>query len=105
MNGAPFSLGKSVQELSIGGDEPPLRFRVRDECNHSSIPIAEIPKIDLSLLSEGSQNELIKLRSALTSWGCFQAIGHRISSSLLDDMCDQVRQLFSLSMEEKKRYS
>lgn len=65
-------LSKSVQELSMDGDEPPSEYLVKGSSfgsKISSTPIP-IPIIDVSLLS--SEEELEKLRSALSSAGCFQ---------------------------------
>lgn len=65
-------LPKSVQELSMDGDEPPSKYLVKGSSfgsKISSTPIP-IPIIDVSLLS--SEEELEKLRSALSSAGCFQ---------------------------------
>lgn len=63
------SPAKYVQEMSRDGDEPPPRYIVKQIPN-SSPPSAPVPVIDLSQLS--SPEELGKLRSALSSWGCFQ---------------------------------
>ncbi|XP_059636585.1 protein SRG1-like [Cornus florida] len=103
---------KSAQELFINGDEPPPRYIVK-ESNFGSIdsspPLAPIPTIDVSLLlpssSPSSIQELDKLRSALSSWGCFQAIGHGISDSLFDRVREVAKQFFELPVEEKKKYS
>ncbi|KAI3842896.1 hypothetical protein MKW92_014659 [Papaver armeniacum] len=46
-----------------------------------------------------------KLKSALKSWGMFQAIGHAIPQSLLDDMYNVSKQFFDLPVEEKQRYA
>ena len=79
------SLSKSVQEISMDGDEPPPPYIVRDSPFgpiQTCPPLGSIPAVDLSLFSESSyslhfsreevENELEKLRSALASWGCFQ---------------------------------
>uniref|UniRef100_A0A7N2R039 Non-haem dioxygenase N-terminal domain-containing protein n=1 Tax=Quercus lobata TaxID=97700 RepID=A0A7N2R039_QUELO len=49
--------------------------------------------------------ELEKLRSALSSWGCFQAINHGMTSSFLDKVHEVTMQFFSLPMDEKRKYS
>ena len=88
-NGLPgkVSLPKSVQEMSIDGDEPPQQYIVRDN-NFGPIdtspPLAPIPVIDISLFSsspsslqsskEEEEKELERLRSALSTWGCFQVL-------------------------------
>ncbi|KAJ7979009.1 2-oxoglutarate (2OG) and Fe(II)-dependent oxygenase superfamily protein [Quillaja saponaria] len=100
------SLPKSVQEMAINGDEPPQEFIVKEskfgpkETSAISIPI---PIIDVRLLS--SEDELEKLRSALSSGGCFQAVGHGISSAFLDRVREVGKRFFTLSMEEKEKYA
>ncbi|GJZ28060.1 SRG1-like protein [Tanacetum coccineum] len=39
---------------------------------------AVVPVVDFSLLTTSSASELDKLKSAVTAWGCFQAINHGI---------------------------
>ena len=68
---------KSVQEMFAAGVEPLKEYIVRDNKFSqlkTSPPMAPIPVIDLSLFSFGGEEEgeLEKLRSALSSWGCFQ---------------------------------
>jgi len=66
------SVPKSVQEMSMDGDEPPSRYVVNGNSfgsKDSSVQFP-IPIIDVRLLS--SEDELEKLRSALSSAGCFQ---------------------------------
>ncbi|KAK9100559.1 hypothetical protein Scep_023989 [Stephania cephalantha] len=70
---------------------------------------SSVPIIDLHLLyspnssTQQKQDEIEKLKSALTSWGLFQAIGHEIPSSLLDDSHEMVKGIFDLSMGENKK--
>ncbi|XP_039154834.1 protein SRG1 [Eucalyptus grandis] len=68
----------------------------------SDVPVT-FPVIDISLLS--SEDELQKLRSILSSCGCFQATGHGISVECLDKMREVARQFFALPVEEKQKYS
>jgi len=71
------SVSKSVQQMSMEGDEPPSQYIVKGNTfvsKHSSALIP-IPIIDVSLLS--SEAELDKLRSALSSAGCFQVWIHK----------------------------
>ncbi|KAJ9141036.1 hypothetical protein P3X46_031619 [Hevea brasiliensis] len=96
------SLSKYVQEMSIDGDEPPPRYIVKEFPNPSP-PSASIPVIDLSLLS--SAEVLGKLKSALSSWGCFQVVGHGILSSFLDKIRDVAKQFFALPTNEKVKYA
>ncbi|KAG9153439.1 hypothetical protein Leryth_021014 [Lithospermum erythrorhizon] len=75
---------------------------------NGSIPVLEVAEVDISLLkssSHAAENELSKLRSALTSCGCFQAINHGIRDSFVDEIQEMSHQFFSLPMEEKKNYA
>ncbi|GMI97644.1 hypothetical protein like AT1G49390 [Hibiscus trionum] len=106
-DGVPLS--KSVQEMSVNGDEPPPEFHVKDsslgatDSSHLS-PAVSVPIVDLSLLLS-SKDELEKLRSALESGGCFQAIGHGMSSSFIDEVRGVAKQFFGLPQEEKMKNS
>ncbi|XP_059431603.1 S-norcoclaurine synthase 1-like [Corylus avellana] len=112
---AASDLPKSVQEMSINGSEPPQEYIVKDATFGSVVsspPLGSIPIINISLFlpssshdAEHVENELQKLRSALSSSGCFQAIGHGISSSFLDKVRGVAKQFFSLPVEEKQKYS
>ncbi|RDX97650.1 Protein SRG1, partial [Mucuna pruriens] len=96
---------KSVEEMSMEGDEPPSRYIVNGNSfgSKESSTAIPIPIIDVSLLS--SEGELENLRSALTSTGCFQAIGHGMSSSYLDKIREVAKQFFALPEEEKQKYA
>lgn len=130
----------SVQEISMKGDDPPRPFIVRNNVYGSvdtSPPLASIPTIDISIFSPQSsiqetEKELDKLRSALSSWGCFQvsnfppyqialvliridlvmgflfsgyqAIGHGMSNQFLDKVREIIKKFFALSIEEKQRH-
>ncbi|KAF3971083.1 hypothetical protein CMV_005290 [Castanea mollissima] len=107
---------KSVEEMSINGEEPPQEYFVKDSSfgsMESSDPsLGSIPIIDINIFSLSSshdpkevENEIEKLRSALSSGGCFQAIGHGIPSSLLDKLRQVAKQFFALPAEEKHKYS
>ncbi|GAU11929.1 hypothetical protein TSUD_195530 [Trifolium subterraneum] len=65
---------RSIQEMSMDDDEPPSQYLVKGNSfgpkEEDSSTLIPIPIIDVSLLS--SQDELEKLRSALSSAGCFQ---------------------------------
>lgn len=70
---------KPTQELSkITGDQLPDRYIHQfpeTAADHSAIKYMDNPIIDLNLLSAVSTHqpeELQKLRSSLSSWGCFQ---------------------------------
>lgn len=75
------SPSKSVPQMAINGDEPPPPQYVLKQSIFGSIdvspPYGPFPIIDISLFSPSSppadaHNELEKLRSALSSAGCFQ---------------------------------
>ena len=98
MAGSPVAavvspLGQSVQEMSMNGNEPPPQYFLKENSIHpmdSFLPSDPIPIIDISLLSSssslssrgGEEEELQKLKSALTSWGCFQVLVSAYSKSL-----------------------
>lgn len=71
-------LSKRVQEMVLNGEEPPPPYICRDDDYTQNVPSASwsLPIIDFVLLSSPSpatkQKELEKLKSSLTSWGCFQ---------------------------------
>ncbi|KAK9083225.1 hypothetical protein Scep_029696 [Stephania cephalantha] len=110
----PSLLVKHVQELAINGDEPPQRYIRKDKGNEAPVDTSlssSVPIIDLHLISsptsstQQKQDEIEKLKSALTSWGLFQAIGHGIPSSLLDHLRKMAREFFDLPIEEKRQYA
>ncbi|XP_074315958.1 jasmonate-induced oxygenase 4-like [Silene latifolia] len=63
--------------------------------------------IDFSRLSSSSpitaQDELDKLRFALSSWGCFMVVNHGIEQQLLDDIIGVTKEFFQLPVEEKMK--
>lgn len=96
-------LEKRVQEMAINGERPDSPYICRDGKDDAS-PLAPIPIVDLSIISK-EEEELQKLRSALSSWGCFQAIGHGIPSEFLDEIRGVGKEFFGLPMEEKQKYA
>ncbi|OMO73176.1 Oxoglutarate/iron-dependent dioxygenase [Corchorus capsularis] len=104
------TLPKTVQEMSINGDEPPPEFYVKDssfgclDSSDLSSSVNSVPVIDVSQLLS-SNDELEKLKLALNSSGCFQAIGHGISSSFIDKVREVAKTFFGLPREEKQKYS
>ncbi|CAK7356959.1 unnamed protein product [Dovyalis caffra] len=107
---AEVLLSKRVQEMVLNGEEPQRPYICRDDGTKEAIPSPPslIPIIDISLLSSSepcSAQELQRLRSALSSWGCFQAIGHGIPKSFLDKIRQVAREFFEQPMEEKKRHA
>ncbi|XP_077222426.1 protein LATERAL BRANCHING OXIDOREDUCTASE 1-like [Tasmannia lanceolata] len=102
---------KRVQDIAKNLKELPKQY-VQKESNRpikTSPPPSPIPVVDLHLLSSSQEDEMKeemeRLRTALQTWGFFQAIGHGISSSLLDEVGQLTRDFFNLPMEEKQRYS
>ncbi|KAB2016648.1 hypothetical protein ES319_D08G108600v1 [Gossypium barbadense] len=100
----------TVQELAaINSRQVPERY-IREGVGalDASFPVLDVPTIDLQLLASSSStsgDELDKLRSALSSYGCIQAINHGITSAFLDKLREVARQFFALPSEEKKKYS
>ncbi|GMY35765.1 protein SRG1-like [Fagus crenata] len=97
---------KTVQELVLSGEELPGNYIQKDRnVVDLDVPLVEIPVVDLGLLTSlsTSKEELEKLQSGLSSWGCFQVINHGIS--FLDEIRDVTKQFFELPMEEKRKYS
>ncbi|KAJ7957720.1 Oxoglutarate/iron-dependent dioxygenase [Quillaja saponaria] len=88
------SLSKSLQDLSINGDEPRPQYIVKEskfgskDTSALSIPI---PIIDVSLLSY-SKDELEKLRSSLSSEDTFR-------------VREAAKHFFTLPAEDKQEYA
>ncbi|XP_057968837.1 codeine O-demethylase-like [Malania oleifera] len=110
------ALSKSVQEMSMYGTEPPPQYLVKESSFGSigsSVPLGSIPIINVTLLAPSSsstlskeeEEELDKLRSALSSWGSFQAIEHGISNSFLDKVRGLAKHFLALPVEEKQKCS
>ncbi|GKV28160.1 hypothetical protein SLEP1_g37246 [Rubroshorea leprosula] len=108
---AELLLAKRVQDMVINGEEPTSLFMSRNDTKEAQdIPshLSPIPIIDLSSFSSStstSEEELQKLKSALCSWGCFQAIGHGIPCAILDKIRSVAKEFFEQPMEEKKKWS
>ncbi|XP_021610786.1 protein SRG1 isoform X2 [Manihot esculenta] len=108
---AEVLLSKRVQEMVLNCEEPQPPYICRDDCTDTDVfvPPSQPPIIDFSILSplesSTAQEELQKLRSALCSWGCFQAIGHGIPKSFLDKIRQVAREFFEQPMEEKKKHA
>ncbi|KAG2729377.1 hypothetical protein I3760_01G247200 [Carya illinoinensis] len=107
---AEVLLSKRVQDMVLNGEEPPPLYICRDGDANEDVSSASssIPIIDLSLLSSSApgskqEEELENLRSALCSWGCFQAVGHNISSSFLEELRQVGREFFQQPIQEKKK--
>ncbi|KAE7997662.1 hypothetical protein FH972_002277 [Carpinus fangiana] len=99
---------KAVQELVIDGDQLPEKYIHKGgDGGVLDVPLVQIPVVDLALLSSFSTSteELQKLRSALSSWGCFQAINHGMTHTFLDEVREATKQFFDLPMAVKRKYS
>ncbi|GKV28159.1 hypothetical protein SLEP1_g37245 [Rubroshorea leprosula] len=108
---AELLLAKRVQDMVINGEEPASLHMSRDTNEAQNVPshLSMIPIIDLNFISSSTtssgEEELRKLKSALCSWGCFQATGHGIPIALLNKVRTVAREFFEQPMEEKKKYS
>lgn len=114
---AEILLSKRVQEMVLDDEEPPAPYKSRDDADSedndlismSPIPLVDLGRLLLSSSSEVPAEEIVevleKIKAALSSWGCFQAIGHGVSSLLLDKVRQVAREFFALPMEEKKIYA
>ncbi|XP_060171982.1 protein SRG1 [Lycium barbarum] len=101
---------KPVQDMVKDGDEIPDKYVCKDfqfGTIDDDVPTTDIPVVDLKALTSSAacgKEELGKLQSALSSWGCFQAINHGIEESFIDEVNKVSREFFDLSMEEKQKY-
>ncbi|KAL8110314.1 codeine O-demethylase-like [Apium graveolens] len=100
------SVFNPVQELAVNCNTPPERYiyKLNDDVISINFPVIDIPVIDLSSLkysSPSADEELEKLRTSLSSCGCFQAINHGMTSSFLDQVHGIGKDFFALPMNEK----
>ncbi|KAL8473433.1 hypothetical protein ACS0TY_030321 [Phlomoides rotata] len=111
---AEVLLSKRVQEMVITGDDPVGPFLCRnghDLAQRASTDNSPIPIVDMGCFfagkwsAEETEQELHKLKCALSTWGCFQAIGHGITSSFLDKVQRVGREFFEQPIEEKNKYA
>ncbi|KAJ8560664.1 hypothetical protein K7X08_022524 [Anisodus acutangulus] len=109
------SLSKRVQEMVLHGEEPVGPYICRsgkdvgeneDIMSTSPVPIIDLNRLCSSKISDKErEEELEKLRSALSSWGCFQGIGYGISASFLDKIRQVSKEFFKQPIEEKNKYA
>ncbi|KAI4354531.1 hypothetical protein L6164_003384 [Bauhinia variegata] len=66
---------------------------------------SEIPVIDLSLLSCGNKEELLKLDAACKEWGFFQLVNHGVPKEVLQRMKNSAAEFFELPVEEKNKFA
>ncbi|KAL5547726.1 hypothetical protein UlMin_002957 [Ulmus minor] len=99
---------KTVQELAYTAQEVPENY-IQKDCDVGDLnaPVMEIPVIDISFLgnSSTSADELNKLRSALGTFGCFQAINHGMTLEFLNQIRAITKQFFELPLQKKAAYS
>ncbi|KVH93750.1 protein SRG1-like [Cynara cardunculus var. scolymus] len=106
---------KTAQQMAIDGDQPPSKYIFNNNTIYANFgpletspPFAPVPIIDVTRLSSTSdqndrKTELAKLRSALTTWGCFQAVNHGLADSYLDNIRQVINQFFQLPLEKKRK--
>lgn len=101
-----------VQQIAKSNHGQPYstRYVVREEDRPDVDPPvgSDVPVIDVSRLFRSDDHgldEAEKLRSALQSWGLFQAIGHDMPLSLLEEVRDIAKSFFKLPIEIKQKYS
>ncbi|XP_057550065.1 protein SRG1-like isoform X2 [Amaranthus tricolor] len=101
---------KPVQELiRTTAKQVPQKYIYQSKStDFSDIQYMETSTIDFNLLSSSSSNEqqqeLQKLQSVLTSWGCFQVKNHGLSTSLIDGIREVGKEFFALPLEVKERH-
>ncbi|KAK6797251.1 hypothetical protein RDI58_004953 [Solanum bulbocastanum] len=102
----------SVQEMIKNKLETiPSRY-VRDNQDRSIVASSnnkEVPVIDMQRLINSSDHdsmnlELNKLHLAAKEWGFFQLINHGVDSSLVEKIKNEIKELFNLPLEEKKKF-
>ncbi|KAL1553727.1 protein SRG1-like [Salvia divinorum] len=96
---------RTAQQLSETSEEPPESYIWTSNIEVDAPLATEIPVVDVSRLVSSADAELAALHSALTTWGCFQAVNHGIESASLDEMLRLAREFFHQPMLEKQRYT
>ncbi|XP_071718795.1 codeine O-demethylase-like [Rutidosis leptorrhynchoides] len=100
-----------VQEIAETCKHLPERYvrKQEEEYRHfnttydpNNPKIADIPIIDFSILTS-SRIELDKLTSALSTWGCIQAVNHGIESSFLEKLRETGKLFFKLPADERNK--
>jgi len=100
----------TVQQLIINNGELPQKYYYKNtsdsnkEALDSSFPLFEVPIVDISLL-DTEEDELAKLKSALSSCGCFMAINHGMTGKHLDKVREITKKFFALPKEVKQKYT
>lgn len=78
----------------------------KDVSKDMELPLlsAQVPVIDMALLSDGQEEELNKLDEACKNWGFFLVINHGMDERVLEDIKTAASEFFKLPLEEKMRY-
>ncbi|XP_031130300.1 protein SRG1-like isoform X2 [Ipomoea triloba] len=94
-----------VQELAKESPEIiiPTRY-VREDLEPLPLAVKQIPVINMANLLKGKSEELKKMDIASKEWGFFQLINHGVSSSLVEKVKTETKDIFHLPMEEKKKF-
>lgn len=105
-----ISVSKTMEQMVTHGEQPSSGFIVKETkfgYIESSPPLGPFPVIDMSLFSsqEHVGTELEKLKSSLSSAGCFQVVGHGMSDSFLDRVREVAVEFFQLPAEEKQKHA
>ncbi|EXC14806.1 Protein SRG1 [Morus notabilis] len=107
---APSLQVPSVQEMVMKDPlQVPERYIRNEEEMQKKLDMfhlsSQVPIIDLSLLSKGDEEELVKLDLACKEWGFFKVVNHGVESEVLKAMKDATVQFFELPLEEKNKIS
>ncbi|XP_071724446.1 protein LATERAL BRANCHING OXIDOREDUCTASE 1-like [Rutidosis leptorrhynchoides] len=96
----------TVQQLVINGELPERYFYKGSDQGalDASFPLLDLPIVDISLLKD-SPDELKKLKSALTSCGCFLVINHGMTPDYLEKVREMTKKFFALPKEVKQKYT
>ncbi|KAI3865585.1 hypothetical protein MKX03_036855 [Papaver bracteatum] len=108
---SPIVVPSSVHELVQENiTEIPNRYihdHSEDYLSDDSTANCSIPVIDVEGLLSGesilADSELQKLHSACQHWGFFQVVNHGINSLVIEKLKSEIRNLFELPLEEKKK--
>ncbi|XP_071724448.1 protein LATERAL BRANCHING OXIDOREDUCTASE 1-like [Rutidosis leptorrhynchoides] len=97
---------KTVQQLIIDGKLPERYFYKGSDKGtlDASFPLLDLLIVDVSLL-DTSRDELQKLKSALSSCGCFLAINHGMKAEYLDKVRGITKKFFAFPKEVKQKYT
>ncbi|XP_057847445.2 codeine O-demethylase-like [Cryptomeria japonica] len=112
--GTHFVAVESVQELALNkpNDIPQRYIRSEEERPSSkplpsllTVPVVDMEKLLLPSNNHERQKEMSILSKACREWGFFQVVNHGIPHSLIDRIRGVANEFFSLSLDEKKKYT